>query len=408
MGLFGKKKKDELKWQEAVLTLYACRGETDSIPGKIQEAFAQLQEGFSQVAANHFEVSLKDGSAINLYITSDPSETAVQADGMANFFLQAQLDNQEVRAAALTQIRLFNCIVGIEFQVNEDSARTNAVVNAVYRLAEHIVAFVLHPNMSLYHSDGRLLISIDGRTDFESFSPVGDASLLDKGRAEETQADKDRKARSIAVCKAKGIPFIEHLRAAVYESECRIPSKEDILHRAAAVFAACVYAEVHTSGQYEEPKEAAKEMTEELDKRYGINAWLSPKEQAYLEGKLDDAASHNRFGWRYECCAVLLWALSLYELGDPDEICDASKLGAIMWNNDFDSLMEKAQLRSKEELLDRQDLIFRYDWACVDARIHGKELTAVSGDIVYEWHYALNWLVGAEGITDWDGVRTTT
>lgn len=408
MGLFGKKKKDEQKWQKAVLTLYACRGETDSIPGKIQEAFAPMQEGFSQVAANHFEVSLKDGSAINLYVTSDPSETVVQADGMANFFSQAQLDNPEVRAAALTQIRLFNCIVGIDFQVNEDSARTNDVVNAVYRLAEQLVAFVLYPNMSLYHSDGRLLISIDGRTDFESFNPEGDASLLDNGRAEETQADKDRKARSIAVCKAKGIPYIEHLRAAVYESECRIPSREDILRRAAAVFAACVYAEAHTSGQCEEPKEEAKEMAEELDNRYGINAWLSPKEQAYLEGKLDDAASHNRFGWRYECCAVLLWALSLYELEEPDEICDASKLGAIMWNNDFDSLMEKAQLRSKEELLDRQDLIFRYDWACVEARIHGKELTAVSGDIVFEWHYALNWLVGAEGITDWDEVRTTT
>lgn len=32
----------------------------------------------------------------------------------------------------------------------------------------------------------------------------------------------------------------------------------------------------------------------------------------------------------------------------------------------------------------------------------------MSGDIVYEWHYALNWLVGAEGITEWDEVRTTT
>ena len=408
MGLFGKKKKDEQKWQEAVLTLYACRGETDSIPGKIQEAFATMLEGFSQVASNHFEVSLKDGSAINLYITSDSSETAVQADGMANFFSQAQLDNQEVRAAALTQIRLFNCIVGISFQVNEDSARTNAVVNAVYRLAEQIVAFVLHPNMSLYHSDGRLLISIDGRTDFESFNPVGDTSLLDRGRAEETQADKDRKARSIAVCKAKGIPYIEHLRAAVYESECRILTKEDILHRAAAVFTACVRSEVYTQGQDRNPEALAREMAEQMDVRYGVGAWLSEAERAYLDGKLDDAASHNRFGWRYECCAVLLWAISLFELGEPNEICDASKLGALMWNNDFDGLKEKAILRSREEILDMQDLILRYDWACVDARIHGTQIEAVNSEIVYEWHYALNWLVGAEGVTDWDKVRTTT
>ena len=408
MGLFGKKKKDEEKWQDAVLTLYACRGDMDIIPDRIREAFSGLCEELSQTESGSYRLVLKDGSAMEFFICSDPSETAAQAAGMANFFSRANLDNQEVMKAALIQIQLFNCIVGINFQVNEDNARTNAVIDAVYRLAEGITAFVLHPNMSLYHSDGRLLVSIDGRTDFEAFNPVGDSSLLDKGRPEETEADRDRKARSIAACKDRSIPYIEHLRAAVYESECRIPAKEEILHRLASVFAACVYSEVHTSGQCGEPEEAAKEMAEELDKRYGINAWLTPKERAYLEGKMDDNASHNLFGWRYECCAVLLWALSLYELGKPDEICDASKLGAIMWNNDFDSLMEKAQLRSKEELLDKQDLIFRYDWACVDARIHGRELTAVSGDIVYEWHYALNWLVGAEGITDWDQVRTTT
>ena len=412
MGLFDRKKKDKdkdkEKWQDAVLTLYACRGDMDIIPDKIKEAFSGLGEELSRTESGSLRLLLKDGSAMEFFICSDPSETAAQAAGMANFFSKANLDNQEVMKAVLIQIQLFNCIVGINFQVNEESARTTAVIEAVYRLAEGITAFVLHPNMSLYHSDGRLLVSIDGRTDFEAFSPVGDASLLDRDRPEETQADQDRKARSIAACKSRNIPYIEHLRAAVYESECRIPAKEEILHRSAAVFAACVYAEVHTSGQCEEPKKAAKEMTEELDKRYGINDWLSAKERAYLEGKMDDAASHNRFGWRYECCAVLLWALSLYDLGEPDEICDASILGGIMWNNDFDSLMEKAQLRSKEELLDMQDLIFRYDWACVDARIHGNELAAVSGDIVYEWHYALNWLVGAEGITDWDEVRTTT
>lgn len=408
MGLFGRGKKDKEKWQDAVLTLYACRGDMDIIPDRIRETFSALMEELAQTESGSYRLLLKDGSAMDFFIRSDPSETAAQAAGMANFFSKANLDDKELMKAVLTQIQLFNCIVGIGFQVNEDSARTNAVIDAVYRLAEGITAFVLHPDMSLYHSDGRLLVSIDGRTDFEEFSPVGDASLLDQGRPEETQKDQERKARSIAVCKDRNIPCIEHLRAAVYESECRIPAKEEILHRIAAIFAACVYAEVHTSGQCEEPKKAAKEMREELDKRYGVNAWLSPKECAYLEGKLDDAANHNRFGWRYECCAVLLWALSLYDLGEPDEICDASKLGAIMWNNDFDSLMEKALLRSKEELLDKQDLIFRYDWACVDARIHGKELTVVSGDIVYEWHYALNWLVGAEGITEWDEVRTTT
>lgn len=105
---------------------------------------------------------------------------------------------------------------------------------------------------------------------------------------------------------------------------------------------------------------------------------------------------------------MLLWALSLMELEEPDQICDASELGAIMWKNDFDSLMKKSVLRSKEELLDMQDLVYRYDWACVDARIHHKELSGLDGEIIVEWHYALNWLTGADGITDWDKVVTTT
>ena len=34
-------------------------------------------------------------------------------------------------------------------------------------------------------------------------------------------------------------------------------------------------------------------------------------------------------------------------------------------------LREEAKLRSAKELLDEADLIYRYDWSCVDARING-------------------------------------
>lgn len=408
MGLFGRKKAEKQKWQDAVMTVYACRGNMDVIPEKIQEAFAPLQKSFTQVDADHCQMLLTDGSTMDFHIRTDAKETEAQALGMMNFFSQAQLENQEVRKAALMQIRLFNCIVGIGFQTNGDAARTEAVGEAIFRLADLLVGFVLSPQFYLFHPDRRILISMDGKTDFETFKPMADSSYLKKDKAEETQADKDRKARSIAACRERGIPCIEHLEAAVYESECRIPTQEEILRRAAAVFTACVRSEAITQGQDDDPQNMVREMTERMNKDYGVKAWLSEQERDYLDGKLDDAASHNRFGWRYECCAVLLWALSLYELGEPNEICDASKLGALMWNNDFDSLMKKAKLRSRDEILDMQDLIFRYDWACVDARIHETKVAAVNSEIVYEWHYALNWLVGAEGITDWDKVRTTT
>lgn len=45
----------------------------------------------------------------------------------------------------------------------------------------------------------------------------------------------------------------------------------------------------------------------------------------------------------------------MMELKEPTEICDVSELGAVMWNHTFDSLMEAAVLRSRDEILDMQD-----------------------------------------------------
>lgn len=410
MGLFRKKKKEEQQWQDAVLTLYACNGVNGirKIPEYIQEVFINATERFSQIDKEHYEILLKDNTTINFYLMTDPSKTMKQAIGMADFFLQAKLQNQTLKDMILTQIRLFNCIIGIEFQMNDNAERRKVLVDLIFRLAQEIEGFVLTPNMSLFYNDGRLLISIEGETAFDTFYPKSDNTILDRERGEETQADIERKERSFSVCREKNIPYIEHLKASVFENECKIPTKEEIIHRLVAIFATSVRSEVYISGEYEDPEDAAKEMTEDLDNRYGVWDWLSDEERYYLEGALDDEDDHSRFNWKYECCAVLLWALSLMEIGEPVEICSASEIGAILWNNDFNSLMEAAQLRSKEELLDMQDLMLRYDWACVDARINEKEITAVNGSVVYEWHYALNWLVGADGITDWDEVQPNT
>ena len=59
-----------------------------------------------------------------------------------------------------------------------------------------------------------------------------------------------------------------------------------------------------------------------------------------------------------------------------------------------------------EELLSAADLIYRLDWACVDARVHGLPAPAgMDGGVVMERHKALNWLItGGE----WDHVNVST
>lgn len=410
MKLFGKKaqpKKEEPKTQEAVLTLYACRKDGKAVPDIACRLFADVMDRIFYTDEDEFQIRFKDGTAAVFHLVTDAEETKVQSNGMANFFSQAPLENEEVKEAALCQMRLFNCIIGIRFEIDGDSDRTNGIIHSIYGMAEELSAFVLYPNMYLYHWDGRLLLSIDGKSDFEEFYPQASTTILDR-EVNEEEADRERKMRSIAILKEKRIPFLEHLKASVFESECKIPDKEVIIHRLACIFTACVQSEIYTSGQFENCREMAAEEIAQMEERYQISDWLSLEERDYLENPDKDPALHNRFGWRYECCSVLLWALSMMELKEPTEICDASELGAVMWNHTFDSLMEAAVLRSRDEILDMQDLVLRYDWACVDARVHHKEVPMLCSDIVFEWHYALNWLVQADGIADWDRVTTTT
>ncbi|MBO5030768.1 MAG: DUF4272 domain-containing protein [Lachnospiraceae bacterium] len=409
MGLFRKKEqsvKKNTEEQNAVLTVYSCCNKTSDIQQMAAEIFSETMIDCSEIPDGGFLITLQDHSQVTFHVMSGSSQISAHTSGMANFFMQSPLKNKKIKEGAIRQILLFNCVIGIEFTVNEDSDRTEYLIAAVYLLAVKLKGFVLHPNMYLFQADRRLLISIDGKTDLEEFYPIADSSLLDKDIPEE-QADIDRKMRSIQKCRQKGLNCIEHLKAAVYESECKIPTKEEIIHRLSGIFAAAVCSEA-CNYEGEKAEEMVKGMLESLEEQYQISDWLSNEEREYTSHPLDFPKLHAKFGWRYECCAVLLWALNLMELGEPVKICDAAEIGKIMWNHDFNSLMEKAALRSKGEILDMQDLIFRYDWACVDARINQKRIEAVDGEIVYEWHYALNWLTGADGITDWDKIKPNT
>lgn len=406
MALFKKKeKKREADVQEANVTLYSCGNDHSKIQSVTEGIFRGNTAKVVPDTDNRFQVQLQDGTFLNFVIVTDAEELQKQTNGMANFFAQAPLANEQVKKESIHQILLFDCIIGIAFPVDSNEERTGYIMGRLNDLAGQLHAFMLYPNMHLFAPDGRLLISIDGKTDFEEFYPIASSTMFDRT---ETEEDRKRRERSIKILKAKGIPYIENMRVSAYEEECRIPSKEEIVYRLAAVFAACIKSEVYTCGEYVDCGGKTKEMLGRLHELYQFSDVLSDEEKAYLADAAPDSSDHSKFNWRYEGCAVLLWALSLMELKPPTEYCDVPKIGAILWENDFNSLMAQAFLRDREEIMDMQDLVYRYDWACVEAGIKRQELSALDGEIIYEWHYALNWLTSVDGITDWDKVSART
>lgn len=74
----------------------------------------------------------------------------------------------------------------------------------------------------------------------------------------------------------------------------------------------------------------------------------------------------------------------------------------------IDDICSRINVRSKKEILDKADLIYRMDWACIDALMHGMNCPGeMNPGVVQARHKTLNWLIGW-GNGDWDSVDTPT
>lgn len=389
--------------RQANITLYCAGSNLKGFKDKVLSTFgANALEAVGD-SDYDFEIKLQDSTMVKFSVMNNPQILMQQNMGMANFFAKAPMANEQVKASALHQIKMFTAIIGITFPINQDGSRTNAIVGTIHGVAKQITAFVLYPTMELFHPEGKLLISAKGQSDFTEYYPIMCRDMV-MPNIEESEADKARAKKNNEILKSKCIPCPEGMPVSAYDAKSVIPDKETIVKRAVAIFAAAVKSEVYGAGVYEDTEAKLKELLDALENRYGKLDFLSKEEKAYIENPNPNPADVNKFGWRYECCAVLLWALKLLELNDPDEIVDAAKLGEIIWSNDMASMMEKAVVRDKAELLDMQDLVHRYDWACIEGQIKKIAVPGLSSEIVVEWHYALNWLTGVEGVTDWDKV----
>jgi hypothetical protein len=152
-----------------------------------------------------------------------------------------------------------------------------------------------------------------------------------------------------------------------------------------------------------------QEIVDKIRASYSADPFFSPKEKAFI---LDSSPSHEdraQFAWRYECLGVLHWALGyVAKLETPSQIVDAGAMVRVLKDAGPKKYREGAAARSAAEILDEADLIYRYDWACVNARVSGgKPPKGIDCEIAVERHHALNWLIGYQDQA-WDDVSTDT
>lgn len=356
--------------QKAVLTLYTAIGNPKRIPEAIQKQFQEATSDL-QSGPDEIQLTLPDNSMIHFNLSHQqdkPEFIKNHIGGMANFFSQAETGQVELKRNVIRQIQRFNCVTGITFYLNEQEERTRFILEAIYRIAKEIQGFILYPGMQIHTSEGKLLFSAKGESEFTDFHPITNADLLEMS-----------------------------------QSQASIKSREEMVQRAVALFTVSVYSEALLTNQAS--REEALACVNRMEALYGAKAYLSPKEKAYLNNPSPEEQICIQFVWRYEACATLLWAAGITdELPYPSEIVDIPILSTIFWEHKgIAKLLAKGFARPDSEILEEVALTRRYDQACAEARLHGKEMPdSLNSGIVIERLYTLNWITGVNEGTEWE------
>lgn len=214
----------------------------------------------------------------------------------------------------------------------------------------------------------------------------------------ETGEALERKKRSIEALKKEGVPTIGHLPVVVDEANLRLRSAAEAIQRAAVLYFLSRFAEGETLQWFNQRVE-----------QYRLQESVTAQEWEFVNQTEAPEYMVLRSSQRLESCWTLLWATGFVNrLQRPDSFCDEEYIGTIINTRSIDQLLLEARLRYNGELLDALDLHYRYHWAIVDAELYGKQPPrSLEPAVIYERHYALNWLT-CHNDEGWDQVTTDT
>ena len=207
-----------------------------------------------------------------------------------------------------------------------------------------------------------------------------------------------RKQRSERILSSEGVPVNPDLPLLAVREDVAPRDKEELALRTLCVLMTAIKAE-----------RMDQTMVLRVVRQYGLAAYFSAEEKDFIRNPEPDDKQRSRFLWRYEAAWTLLWALGYVRmLSIPRDACDVAFAVSCMRDRNAQAFIADAKLRPFDQILDQADLIYRYHWSLIDATL-AKRGTPVdlNAGIVYERHYALNWLKRHHG-QDWDRVTTDT
>ncbi|CCV63689.1 conserved hypothetical protein [Alteracholeplasma palmae J233] len=216
-----------------------------------------------------------------------------------------------------------------------------------------------------------------------------------------------RKLNTYKVLDELDIPYDKDLNYPMkLESEVNKRDKEEIARRAiASLMAIQVACDILNESDLEQSRKTFVGLTE---KTYQVKNDLTKDEKEVLYGNPTNELAAST-SWKYEAYWTLLWALELVPtLEYPSDICDCMHaIDIVRSQENLKDFIMTSGLRSIKEILNEQDINYRYYLLCEEARNNGEEDPEyLDFRIIKERHLAFKWLLGKNTEDDnWDLIK---
>ncbi|OJJ14557.1 hypothetical protein BKI52_42795 [marine bacterium AO1-C] len=351
-------------------------------------------------------ISYRERAQPSYQITSIDSPLTQNLAGMLNFVASLETQNEEIRGLLVEKIKTLNCEFALICPSGLHASLTEFIETIVLELDAIVFAQGKTPigSSSVQHfldKNLELILDLNGESEVDTLGIQIDSHYFDASKEAATPAQKERKTHNEEILQTHQIKVNQNLPVIADEESVQLRSPQAIAERVALLAVTNIVAFNQMTGE---------QATDYLKK---FNLWdkATPKEVDFLQNPTDERKAYET--WKCEGIWTLLWALNVVpDLNFPDKLANLNDVPPAQYpigpdKNPNDFIAQIAEARSKAAILNANDLYYRINWACVDARLGGKEISQVNPGVVYERHYALNWLINYRN-QPWDEVTCDT
>ncbi|MFT5823400.1 MAG: hypothetical protein ACI8ZM_004661 [Crocinitomix sp.] len=326
--------------------------------------------------------------------------------GLYGFVASLPAADEKIGELLLQKIQTINS----ECSIFQEKGKTKQLKEFIQTLAKDMEAFLfVQADTIIAQGKGQhflnenldLIIDGSGNAQLEHLDINIESKYYDKLQVNLSADQQKRKTENELVLEQHEIKVNKNLPCIESEAETTIRTVKEIAERVTILTFTNAVAFNQLPG----------EKAIEVIKRYELWDMVTPKEREFLENPTEKQKSIET--WKCEGIWTLMWALQIVnDLGFPNEMAELSKipmeeypLGNEKDPNEF--IAKQTKTVAKAEIMNMNDRFYRMSWACVDLRLKGEEMKTVHPGVVYERHYALNWLINYQG-AEWDDITCNT